>query len=238
MLKNKKLIIIVLLLLILFVPIPFHLKDGGTVEYRALTYQISNVHKLNHNAKDGYDTGIIIKIFGIKLFDNVKESKNINNDNSKSIVVYFSNTGNTKRVADFISDITDSEMVEIIPKEKYTSEDLNYNNDNSRANKEQNDFNARPEIKNDIDVSSYDIIYLGYPIWWGDVPKIILTFLDTHNLNGKTIIPFCTSGSTGIENSINTLKKYNKNVNWINGKRFSSSTTRSEIESFINNLDY
>lgn len=74
MFKNKKLtIIIVLLLLILFVPIPFHLKDGGTVEYKALTYQISNVHKINHNSKDGYDRGIIIKIFGIKVFDSVKE---------------------------------------------------------------------------------------------------------------------------------------------------------------------
>ena len=77
MFKNKKLIIvIVLLFLILFVPIPFNLKDGGTVEYKALTYQISNVHKINHNSKDGYDRGIIIKIFGIKVFDSVKEEDN------------------------------------------------------------------------------------------------------------------------------------------------------------------
>ena len=95
MFKNKK-IIIILLLLILFVPIPFYLKDGGTVDYKSLVYQISNVHKLNHNAKEGYDTGIIIKIFGIKIFDNVKKHENINNNNIKSIVVYFSNTGNTK----------------------------------------------------------------------------------------------------------------------------------------------
>ena len=129
-------------------------------------------------------------------------------------------------------------LIEIVPKEKYTDNDLNYGNDNSRANKEQNDSNARPEIKNNINTDNYDIIFLGYPIWWGDVPKIILTFLDSHNLNGKTIIPFCTSGSTEISGSLNTLKEYNKNINWIDGKRFSSSTSQDEVSSWVNSLNY
>lgn len=72
----------------------------------------------------------------------------------------------------------------------------------------------------------------------GDVPKIILIFLDNYKINGKIIIPFCTSGSTGIENSINTLKNYNKNIKWINGKRFSSSSTKLEVENWLKSLNY
>ena len=164
--------------------------------------------------------------------------ENINNNDKKVAVVYFSATGTTKKVAEYIKNTTNGDLMEIIPKEKYTASDLNYGNNNSRANKEQNDANARPEISNNINTDSYDVIFLGYPIWWGDVPKIILTFLDNYNLNDKTVIPFCTSGSTGISGSLNTLKKYNKDINWIDGKRFSSSTTQNEVKNWVNSLNY
>ena len=164
--------------------------------------------------------------------------ENINNNDKKVAVVYFSATGTTKKVAEYIKSTTNGDLMEIIPKEKYTDSDLNYGNDNSRANKEQNDSKARPEILNNINTDSYDVIYLGYPIWWGDVPKIILTFLDNHNLKDKTIIPFCTSGSTGISDSLSTLKNYNKNVNWIDGKRFSSSATQDEVTNWVKELSY
>ena len=168
---------------------------------------------------------------------------NPNNDNQnasakKIAVIYFSATGTTRKVAGYIKKAANSDLIEIIPKEKYTDSDLNYGNDNSRANKEQNDSTARPAISNNINTDSYDIIYLGYPIWWGDVPKIILTFLDDHNLNGKTIIPFCTSGSTGIESSLSTLKNYDKNVNWLDGKRFSASVTQDEITNWVKEISY
>lgn len=153
-------------------------------------------------------------------------------DNKKIAVIYFSATGTTKTVAEYIKDATNGDLIEIIPEEKYTSNDLNYGNNNSRANKEQNDSSARPKIANTIDVTSYDTIYLGYPIWWGDVPKIILTFLDTYNLSGKTIIPFCTSHSSGISGSLSTLNNYNKNINWKEGKRFSTNS-KNEINSWI-----
>ncbi len=159
-------------------------------------------------------------------------------NDKKVAIIYFSATGTTKKVAEYIKNTTNGDLFEIIPKEKYTDSDLNYGNDTSRANKEQNDSKARPEISNDIDVDSYDIIYLGYPIWWGDVPKIILTFLDNHNLNGKTVIPFCTSGSTGISESLNTLKNYNKDINWGDGKRFAASATQNEISSWIKELKF
>lgn len=157
-------------------------------------------------------------------------------DNKKIAVVYFSATNTTKTVAEYIRDVTNGDLIEIVPKEKYTSNDLNYGNANSRANKEQNDSSTRPEIANTIDVASYDTIYLGYPIWWGDVPKIILTFLDTYNLSGKTVIPFCTSHSSGISGSLSTLNNYNKNINWKEGKRFSTNS-KNEINSWISEVN-
>ena len=161
-----------------------------------------------------------------------------NNDtkiDKKIAVIYFSATGNTKEVAESIKDITGGELIEIIPLKEYTSADLNYNDSNTRATKEQNNPSSRPEIKNTINVD-YDVIYLGYPIWWGDVPHIILTFIDTYDLDGKTIIPFCTSGSSSIDNSLNTLKNYNININWVDGKRLTNN--KKEIENWINSLNY
>lgn len=163
-----------------------------------------------------------------------KEEREENNMNSQSkiAVVYFSATGTTESVAKYIEEATSGDIFEIIPASEYTSSDLNYNNNNSRANREQNNDSARPEIANKINIDSYDTIYLGFPIWWGDVPKIILTFLDTYDLSGKTVIPFCTSGSTGISGSMNTLRNYNKNVNWKDGRRFTTSS-KEEINRWV-----
>ena len=166
------------------------------------------------------------------------EVQNIEASNKKVAVVYFSATGTTKQVAELIKDETSADIFEIMPKQKYTSEDLNYGDRNTRATKEQNDENARPEIENKIDLSNYDIVYLGYPIWWGNVPKIVLSFMDNTNLDGKTVIPFCTSGSTGISTSENTLKSCKTNIKWISGKRFSNSTTKDEVSNWIKNLNY
>ena len=168
-----------------------------------------------------------------------KEDEHIKNndelkENSKSVVLYFSATGTTKKIAERIAKESNSDIIEIIPKEEYKKEDLDYNN-NCRANREQNDSKARPEIKNAIDISKYDTIYLGYPIWWGTNPKIILTLLDTYDFTNKTIIPFCTSGSTGISGSVNDLRSYNNKLNIKDGKRFSSNDSDEIIKDFINN---
>lgn len=180
---------------------------------------------------------VILSIFIISGCNNTNKktkTKNINNENNKSVVLYFSATGTTKKVAEKIATKSNSDIIEIIPKEEYKSEDLNYNSD-CRANKEQKDSNARPEIKNKIDISKYDTIYLGYPIWWGTNPKIILTLLDTYNFSNKTIIPFCTSGSTGISGSVNDLRNYNSKLDIKDGKRFSSNSSDEEILNFIKN---
>lgn len=184
---------------------------------------------------------VLIIIVGIIGYTIIKKNNTKNNEsesnNSKIAVIYFSATGTTKEVAEKIANVTKGNIIEIMPKDKYTSSDLNYNNDSSRANKEQNNSSARPEIENNIDVSKYDIIYLGYPIWWSDIPKIILSFIDANNLDGKTIIPFCTSGSTGISQSQNTLESYNRNIKWLKGKRFSSSVSEKELTEWIKELD-
>ena len=157
--------------------------------------------------------------------------------NSKKIaIIYFSATGTTRKVAGYIKELTGGDLIEIVPKDKYTDSDLNYNNSNSRSTQEQNDSSIRPEISNTIDTDSYNVIYLGYPIWWGDAPRIILTFLDEANLSGKTVIPFCTSGSSGISTSVNYFKNNYKNVNWLDGRRL--GTSQSEVKAWVNGLNY
>ncbi|HIW58236.1 MAG TPA: NAD(P)H-dependent oxidoreductase [Firmicutes bacterium] len=153
---------------------------------------------------------------------------------SNALIVYFSCTGNTEGIAQRISGITGADMYEIIPEVPYTSDDLNYNVSDSRANIEMNDENARPAISGTIDdIADYDTIILGYPIWWGTIPRIINTFIDSYDLTGKTIIPFCTSGSSGIENSVSRLRELLPGSNVTDGLRASSSTTDAEIEQWL-----
>lgn len=157
------------------------------------------------------------------------------NDNptSASAIIYFSATGTTKAFAEKIADVTGADIYEIKPSVPYTSEDLNYNSD-CRANDEQNDDSARPEIEPiTANLEAYDTIYLGYPIWWGTLPKVIYTFAESYDLSGKTIMPFCTSGSSGIGASVSNLKTLLPSSNVKNGLRGSSSTSNSQIEAWI-----
>lgn len=167
--------------------------------------------------------------------EELENKKENNNVVKNSVVLYFSATGTTKAIAERIASKSGSDIIEIIPKVEYTSNDLNYNSD-CRANKEQNDSASRPEIKNTIDISKYEVIYLGYPIWWGTNPKIILTLLDTYDFTNKIIVPFCTSGSTGIEKSVKDLQSYNSKLNIRDGKRFTLKDNDEEIIKFIDSL--
>ncbi len=152
----------------------------------------------------------------------------------ESAVLYFSATGTTKTIAERIAKESDSELIEIIPKEKYKESDLTYNEED-RAMTEQNDENSRPEIENEIDISGYKTIYLGFPIWFNYNPRIIYTLLDKYDFSGKTIIPFCTSGSTGISGSVNDLRNYNNKLNIKDGKRFNINDSDKTTKDFINN---
>ena len=148
----------------------------------------------------------------------------------KSAVIYFSCTNNTKKLAEKIAAATNSDIFEIVPSVPYTSADLNYNSD-CRANREQNDDTARPEIAVHFELDNYDTVYLGYPIWWGTMPKIINTFLETYDLSEKNVMPFCTSGSSGISTSVNAIRKYLPDVK--EGMRGTTSTTETEIKEWI-----
>ena len=159
---------------------------------------------------------------------------NTASDAGKTLVVYFSATGTTKGVAEKIAKITGADLYEIVPAQPYTSADLNYNDKSSRAAKEQDDKSARPEIAGEkIDLSGYSTIYIGFPIWFGKEPRIMDTFAESYDFTGKTIIPFCTSGSSGIENSGSNMEKLAGSGTWLEGKRHSGSISEEELKAWI-----
>lgn len=156
----------------------------------------------------------------------------------QALVVYFSCTNATKGIADRIVEATDAATWRIVPEVAYTSEDLNYNNSSSRANREQNDPSARPAIKGKCEnLAGYDVIFIGYPIWWGKAPKVIFTFLESHDLTGKTIIPFCTSHSSGIGSSDTDLHRLATGAEWKQGRRFSGNESEETITNWIESMN-
>ena len=155
----------------------------------------------------------------------------------KILVAYFSCTGNTEGIAAYIADILQADQYEITPAVPYTDADLNYSNSSSRATREQNDPSSRPEIEDSVEnMDDYDVLFLGYPIWWGQAPKIMSTFLESYDLTGKTIVPFCTSGSSGIGSSATNLHPLAASAKWLDGTRFSGSAARSAVEAWVNSL--
>lgn len=156
----------------------------------------------------------------------------------RALVVYFSCTNTTKGVAEHIASITESGMYRIEPEEPYTSADLDYNNSSSRANREQNAPSARPAIAGSLEnLSDYDIVFLGYPIWWGKAPKIIFTFLESYDFAGKTIVPFCTSHSSGIGSSDTDLHALAAQATWMQGRRFGGNASESDVRDWIESLN-
>ena len=147
---------------------------------------------------------------------------------TKALVVYFSATGNTKSVAETLAGSTGADIYEIVPEQPYTAEDLNYNDRSTRATAEQNDPNARPAISGGIDnLDQYDVIYVGYPIWWGDMPRILYTFFDTYDLSGKTIAPFCTSGGSGLSGTPRTIAGLESGATVLDGLHVSDSSANN-----------
>ncbi len=155
----------------------------------------------------------------------------------KILIAYFSATNTTEGVADHLDAILDADLYEIVPETPYTSDDLNYNTD-CRANREQDDPDARPAISGSVeDMEQYDVLFLGYPIWWGQAPKIVSTFLESYDLSGKTIVPFCTSGSSGIGSSAENLHALAGDATWLDGQRFGGGASASDVQSWVDGLD-
>ncbi len=157
--------------------------------------------------------------------------------NKRCLVVYFSVTGRTKAKSEIISNILDADLLEIKPKIPYSSKDLNWNNKNSRCSLEHKN-KTFPEILNKVEnFNDYDIIFVGYPIWWWSAPNIVKNFMKSYDFSGKTIVPFSTSGGGIIGSDGKSLHKFcSKDTKWVKGKLLNSSE-KNDIENWIKKLD-
>ena len=157
----------------------------------------------------------------------------------KVLVAYFSCTRNTAGIAGQIANILGADVYEIVPEEPYTDADLNYNDSSSRTSVEMNDSTSRPAISGSVEnLEDYSVIFIGYPIWWGQAPHIVYTFFESYDFSGKTIVPFCTSGSSGVGSSATNLQAaVSDSTLWLDGTRFSASASQSELEAWLDSLD-
>lgn len=152
---------------------------------------------------------------------------------SKKLVAYFSASGITAKVAHNLANALNADIFEIEPKVHYDHADLDWNNKNSRSSIEMNDVNARPEIATQANISGYDTIFVGFPIWWYTAPRIIDTFLESADFSGKKVYLFATSGGSGLGNTVSTLKKICPAI--ISGKMLNRSTV-DEMQNWIRSL--
>ncbi len=165
------------------------------------------------------------------------QEKDDSSDTVEILVAYFSATNTTAGVAKNIAESLNADLYEITPETPYTSEDLNYNDDNSRSTIEMNDPDSRPAVSGSVEnMEQYDIVFIGYPIWWGEAPRILSTFVESYDFSDKTVVPFCTSGGSGIGSSASNLEKLTSGAEWLPGMRFSGSASRDSAAEWINGL--
>ena len=162
-------------------------------------------------------------------------------DEAKTLIVYFSASGSTEKVANVIAEETGGNLFELEPVNPYSSEDLNWTADGSRVNLEHDDESLRSiELVNTSveDWNTYDTVFIGYPIWWGIAAWPVNEFITSNDFSGKTVIPFCTSASSGIGESATLLSEMAGTGNWQDGYRFSSNASDSEIREWLSTLNY
>ena len=160
-------------------------------------------------------------------------------ETGKTLVVYYSASGNTERVAKDIAEAAGADLFEIVPIEVYTSEDLNWTNSDSRVSREHDDESLRdvPLTTTEVpDWDSYDTVFIGYPIWWGIAAWPVDTFVKNNDFTGKTVIPFATSSSSGMGQSGSLLADMAGTGEWQEGQRFSSGVSSDDVQSWVNGL--
>lgn len=156
---------------------------------------------------------------------------------SHILVVYFSATGTTRGVAKKLAEGLSADLYEIVPEEPYTEADLNWNDRSSRTTIEMDDPACRPAIAGELpDLTPYDTVLIGYPIWWGDTPRIVSGFVEQADLTDKTLAVFFSSGSSGLGNSMKHLQEQAGAGNWLEGKRFTGGTSPEELVSWAKGL--
>lgn len=200
----------------------------GLVYDGAITENVqgkANIHPVNY------------MLNGLKIAANVYTPANFNEN--KILVVYYSAQSHTKAVAEKIAENLNADIFEIVPEEIYTSEDLDWTDDNSRVSKEHNDESLRDvKLENETvdNWENYDTVLIGYPIWWGIAAWPVDTFVKANDFTGKTVIPFCTSASSGLGQSGKLLEQEANSGNWLEGHRFSSNPSDSDIKNWTDSL--
>ncbi len=159
-------------------------------------------------------------------------------EGSKILVAYFSATNNTEGVAQKLADGLGADLYEIVPEQPYTDEDLDYGNSKSRSSVEMNDPSSRPAISSSLEnLDQYDVVFIGYPIWWGEAPRILSTFVESYDFSGKTLAAFCTSASSGFGSSDSVLKSATSEAIWLEGHRFSAGVSAEDVLAWANGLE-
>ena len=157
---------------------------------------------------------------------------------SKVLVAYFSASGQTAKLAKTLAAATGGDLYEIVPEQPYTSADLDWMDPKSRSTIEMKDKSFRPAVSGSVEnMEQYDTIYVGFPIWWYVAPTIINTFLEQYDLSGKTIVPFATSGSSGMGNTNAELKPSCPGAVLVEGKRFSANASMEDLDTWIKTLE-
>lgn len=183
---------------------------------------------------------VLLSVVGMATatFAQQKQDMNSKQSNHRVLVAYFSATGTTARAAQKMADATGGELYAVTPAQLYTDADLDWNDKQSRSSVEMNDAKDRPALGGKrLDVSDYDVVFIGYPIWWNLAPRIINTFIESHDLKGKTVIPFATSGSSSITGSAATLKRSYPALNWKEGRLLNRADEKT-IRTWIDRLGY
>ncbi len=180
---------------------------------------------------------ILLSVVGMATATGAQQRQDMNKgkSNNKILVAYFSATGTTARVAEKLANATGGELYAIAPAKSYTSADLDWNDKQSRSSVEMNDPKSRPGIKGRKEnITDYDVVFIGYPIWWDLAPRIINTFIESYDLKGKTVIPFATSGGSSLAGSAAALKKAYPALNWKEGRLLNRADEKS-IRNWIDN---
>ena len=227
---NKSVIGLVIAIIVIIVAI------AGFAVYRNSNKNINNNAEGNV-ANNGQEEMQVEE--NSSVANNSERTENTPKSGSKILVVYYSAQNHTKSVAEKIAKNLNADTFEIIPEEVYSSDDLNWTNSNSRVSREHNDESLRNVKLKNTKVNNwddYDTVLIGYPIWWGIAAWPVDTFVKANNFDGKKVIPFCTSSSSGLGQSGKLLQKEANSGNWQDGHRFSSSPSDSDIQKWIDSL--
>lgn len=212
---------------------------GRKDEPEGSSFSGGNVSSGENETENTQDTPIDTDISAAGEADSGSRNSEGENDmeEHRSLVAYFSATGTTKGVAESLAEGIGADLYEIVPEESYTDDDLDYHDDNSRSTIEMNDPTSRPEISGSVDnMEQYEVVFIGYPIWWGEAPRIMSTFMESYDFSGKTIVPFCTSGGSGMGSSAANLEKLTSNAEWLSGRRFDGGSTSDEMAEWAGSL--